>query len=185
MAAGPPGSTLVTVDSNGAGAAPGAAARTTPLDGRLLEPYVSRSYQAGSGALGSFRIDPAPATTRPRMTEQQALAAFEASDAGPRPSGAQTVTVARFGLFSGNVENAPAPDGTLTGTHPVDLEPAWLIVFDGVDLRASGPLRNPDAPSTSGAADPRKGHAVVVISDKTAQPLLAGMTISSGPSGVR
>jgi hypothetical protein len=157
----------------------------SPPGSRLQQPYVTVSYQPGLAALGSFRVDPAPDVVRPRLTEAQALAAFEASDAGSRPGGEEIVTVARFGLFSGNPPNAPAPDGTLTGLHPVEREPAWLIVLDGVTLRSGGAARNPDAPSTSIPEVPRVGHAVVVISDATGEAVLPGISIASGPSGVR
>lgn len=158
-----------------------------PTDGRLRQSYVTPSYQPGSGALASFRVDPAPSSIQPRLSEAQVLAAFDASDAAPRPYGSDYVTIVRFGLFSGNVSDPPAPDGTLTGSHPVEGEPAWLVVFDGIRLREGGPARNPDTPPVEqGSTAPtelRTGHAASVISDSTAR-LLSGYTISSGPSGM-
>ena len=160
-----------------------------PADGRLRQPYVTPSYQPGSGALSSFRVDPAPSSVQPRLSEAQVLAAFDTSDAAPRPYGSDYVTIVRFGLFSGAVANPPAPDRTLTGSYLVEGEPAWLVVFDGVRQREGGAARNPDtspidqrstAPS---AGEPRTGHAVAVISDSTAR-LLSGYAISSGPAGV-
>ena len=161
-----------------------------PADGRLRQPYVTPSYQPGSGALASFRVDPAPSSVQPRLSEAQVLAAFDVSDAAPRPSGSDYVTIVRFGLFSGNVANPPAPDRTLTGSHPVEGEPAWLVVFDGIRLQESGAARNPDAlPVDAGSAAPpveqrRIGHGAAVISDSTAQ-LLSGYMTASGPAGVR
>ncbi len=161
-----------------------------PADGRLRQPYVTPSYQPGSGALASFRVDPAPSSVQPRLSEAQVLAAFDGSDAAPRPYGSDYVTIVRFGLFSGNVANPPAPDRTLTGSHPVEGEPAWLVVFDGIGLRESGAARNPDAPpvdqgSTSPSVEQRRiGHGAAVISDSTAQ-LLSGYMTASGPAGVR
>jgi hypothetical protein len=161
-----------------------------PADGRLRQPYVTPSYQPGSGALASFRVDPAPSSVQPSLSDAQVLAAFDVSDAAPRPSGSDYVTIVRFGLFSGNVSNPPAPDGNLTGSHPVEGEPAWLVVFDGIRLRESGAARNPDAPpvdqgSTAPPGEQRRiGHGAAVISDSTAQ-LLSGYMTASGPAGVR
>ena len=161
-----------------------------PADGRLRQSYVTPAYQPGSGALASFRMDPAPSSVQPRVSEAQVLAAFDVSDAAPRPSGSDYVTIVRFGLFSGNVANPPAPDRTLTGSHPVEGEPAWLVVFDGIRMRESGAARNPDAPpvdqgSTAPPVEQRRtGHGAAVISDSTAQ-LLSGYMTASGPSGVR
>lgn len=160
-----------------------------PADGRLRRSYVTPSYQPGSGALASFRVDPAPSSLQPRLSEAEVLAAFDASDAAPRPYGSDYVTIVRFGLFSGNVSNAPAPDGTLTGSRPVEGEPAWLVVFDGIRLREGGAARNPDAPpvdqgSTAPTVEERRtGHAAAVISDSTAR-LLSGYTMASGPAGI-
>jgi len=160
-----------------------------PADGRLRQPYVTPSYQPGSGALSSFRVDPAPSSVQPRLSEAEVLAAFDASDAAPRPFGSDYVTIVRFGLYSGAVANPAAPDGTLTGSHLVEAEPAWLVVFDGVRLRERGPARNPDtSPTDQGstgptAGEPRTGHAVAVLSDFTAR-LVSGYTISSGPAGI-
>lgn len=81
-----------------------------PADGRLGQPYVTPSYQPGSGALASFRVDPAPSSVQPRLTEAEVLAAFDASEAAPRLYGCDYLTIVRFGLFSGNVANPPAPD---------------------------------------------------------------------------
>ncbi len=159
-------------------------------DGRLRQPYVTPSNQPGSGALASFRVDPAPSSVQPSLSEAQVLAAFDVSDAAPRPYGSDYVTIVRFGLFSGNVANPPAPDRTLAGSHPVEGEPAWLVVFDGIRLRESGAARNPDAPpvdqgSTAPPVEQRRiGHGAAVISDSTAQ-LLSGYMTASGPAGVR
>ena len=158
-----------------------------PADGRLRQSYVAPSYQPGSGALASFRVDPAPSSVQPRLSEAEVLTAFDASDAAPRPYGSDYVTIVRFGRFSGNVANPPAPDRALTGSHPVEGEPAWLVVFDGIRLRESTPARNPDAPPVDqGSTAPtvrRTGHAAAVLSDSTAR-LLSGFTISSGPAGL-
>lgn len=168
---------------------PTTAIEQAPADGRLRQPYVTPSYQPGSGALASFRVDPAPASVQPRLTETQVLAAFDSSDAAPRPYGSDYVTIVRFGLFSGNVSDPPAPDRTLTGSHPVKGEPAWLVVFDGIRLLERGPARDPGAPAyDQGSTTPtveerRTGHAAAVIRDSTAR-LLSGYTISSGPAGI-
>ena len=173
-------------------ARPGPTTRSleAPADGRLRQAYVTPSYQPGSGALASLRVDPAPSSVQPMLTEAQVLAAFDASDAAPRPYGSDYVTIVRFGLFSGNVANPPALDRTLTGSHPVDGEPAWLVVFDGIRLREGGAARNPDAPpvdqgSTAPAVEERRiGHGAAVISDSSAQ-LLSGYMTASGPAAVR
>lgn len=173
--------TAPTVASpNGGLASPTTADGHVPADGRLRQPYVSPSYQPGSGALGSFRVDPAPDAVRPRMGEAQVLAAFDASDAAPRPPGSDHVTIVRFGLFSGNVSNPPGPDGKLTGTHPLHEERAWLVVFDGIELRDGG---GPAIPVDGPTVPTRTGYAVAIIGDDEGE-LLGGLMMTAGSSGV-
>jgi hypothetical protein len=59
--------------------------------------------------------------------------AFEATEFGRGKS-------ARFyfGLYTGNEPNPNAPDGTLTGVHPVTDVPAWLAFIDDQTFPASG-----------------------------------------------
>lgn len=172
-------------------------------DGRLTRPYTSASYQPDSGALGSFRVDPAPTAITPRMSAEQALAAVVATEAGWFPASSDRTTIVRFGLFTGNVSNPPAPDHTLTGSHPVAGEPAWVVVVEGVNVSPSGGGRAGSAISTNGPSDagttapaisttltatpetPVKGYAVTVLSDATGE-LLTGLSITGGgSSGVR
>lgn len=149
-------------------------------DGRLRRSYLAPGYRSDSGALGNFRVDPAPDTLVPQSTEADVLRAFKASEAGSIGSQPGTTTIARFGLFTGNVANPPASDGRLTGTHPVEGQPAWIILVDGVKfMRSGGADRNPDAVATTRAPSDPHSYAVTAVSDSDGR-LLTGLLITGG-----
>lgn len=150
-------------------------------DGRLRRSYLTPGYRSDSGALGNFRFDPAPDTLASQSTEADVLRAFKASEAGSIGSQPGTTTIARFGLFTGNVANPPASDGRLTGAHPVEGQPAWIILVDGVKfMRSGGADRNADAvPTTRAPSDPPDSYAVTAVSDSDGR-LLTGLLITGG-----
>lgn len=98
---------------------------------------VDRGYAPELHALGKYRMDPAPTSAQPRLSESEALDAFaQGPTGGFLREGAHPF--ARFGLFSG--EHAPqAPDGSYGESLPVSLRPAWLVVVSGVESVAHGP----------------------------------------------
>jgi hypothetical protein len=145
--------------------------------------------------LSSYRVDPAPEDLKPALSQADAIRAFEATDAASVAHQAGTTVIVRFGLFTGSVPNPPAPDHTLTGTHQVQQQPAWLILIDGVqpvpsrggavnppEVLGLSPAGAPTAATTiTTAAGPEivTGHAVAVITDPEGR-LLTGLTITGG-----
>ena len=160
-----------------------------PEDGRLHRSYLPEGYRADSIALSSFRVDPAPADTVPRLSLADALRSFEATPAASVARQAGTTVVLRFGLFTGNVANPLAPgSNALTGSHELRAEPAWLVLIDGVRSSPSGggavgpsevgATVNPSAPGiTAPPPNIGVGYAVTVIADADGR-LLTGMTIT-------
>lgn len=119
--------------------------------------------------MGSWRMDVAPAAMTPHLSRAQALALFQSSDAGRMTKQPNTTTTLRFGLFSGNAPNPNAPDGRLTGSHPIGPLPGWIALVDGVEMLSSGggvPPGMPSSPKT-----PVKGYALIVISDQDGRDL--------------
>jgi hypothetical protein len=172
----------VTAGSPGVAALPSPTGAPPPADDRLQAPYVASGYGADSACLCSFRVLPAPAQVGPRLTGEQALAAFDAAGAGPLPA-APTAATVRFGLFDGNVSNPPGAGGRLTGVHPVREEPAWMIVFDGIRLRSASAAIVSGGDGAPPGLPERTGYAVAVVSDATGA-LLSELTMTGGSSGV-
>ena len=83
-------------------------------------------------------------------------------------------TLARFGLFTGNVINPPAADGTLTGTDLVEGLPAWLIVVDGLTMMPAGSSLN-----RAGGASEGPVYAAAAISDVD-RTSLSGVIMAGG-----
>jgi hypothetical protein len=102
-----------------------------------LAVVVDHGYTPELHALGNYRMDPAPTSVLPRLSESEALDAFaQGPTGGFLREGAHAF--ARFGLFSG--EHAPqAPDGGYGESVPVSLRPAWLVVVSGVESVAHRP----------------------------------------------
>ena len=75
-------------------------AASPPATGRLTRPF-DQCYGPKDYSLGNYRRDPAPGSTRPRMTPRQVLNALYRSSDAPfaRETGAHVIT--RFGLFTG------------------------------------------------------------------------------------
>ncbi len=194
------GSVVRGAGAGAAAAVPAATRPTTigspvPDDGRLRRAYVPVGYRPGDGSLSSYRVDPPPDDVTPALSRADAVRAFEATDAALVVHQAGTTVMARFGLFTGNVLNPPAPDHALTGTHQVQQLPAWLILIDGVRSSPSGggtvdppamlgvsPAGAPTVATTvTTAAGDRivTGYAVAVITDPEGG-LLTGLTIAGG-----
>ncbi|MDQ6945735.1 MAG: hypothetical protein M3256_05535 [Actinomycetota bacterium] len=168
---------------------------TAPDDGRLHRSYIPVGYRPGDSSLSSYRVDPAPEDLKPALSQADAVRAFEVTDAASVAHQAGTTVIVRFGLFTGSVLNPPAPDHTLTGTHQVQQQPAWLILIDGVrSFPSRGGAANPPeilgvspagataaATTITTAPGPEivTGHAVAVITDPEGR-LLTGLTITGG-----
>jgi hypothetical protein len=101
-----------------------------------LAVVADRGYAPELHALSNYRMDPAPTSTLPRLSESEALDAFAGAHGDFLREGAHAF--ARFGLFSG-VHAPQAPDGSHGESLPVSLQPAWLVVVSGVESVAHGP----------------------------------------------
>jgi hypothetical protein len=137
-----------------------------PATGRLTQPF-DEGYGPKDYSLGNYRMDPAPGSTRPRMTPQQVLnALYRSSDASfAREAGAHVIT--RFGLFSGF--DARAKNGNYGPTRAVIRRPAWLVVISGVPMTSlGGPAPAPG--HTRPPETPGPGWTLIVIYDDTGQP---------------
>ena len=147
---------------------------TVPYDGRLHVAVVPESYAVDSEAMASWRMDPAPAELRAALSVDEVRAAFEHSDFG-RGTDARYY----FGLFTGNQPNPNAPDGTLTGVHPVADVPAWLVVIDDLEMFPSGggyaPGHTPPTPQ-----QPVQGWAWTQLRDASGAPTLTGFEETGG-----
>jgi hypothetical protein len=113
---------------------------------RLGEGWTTPGYDPASAALGTFRVDPPPSSAAPRRSAQQAitLAAHTGNVSVNAPG---TRTVARFGLFTGNlVIIGTDANHTLQGARRVTDVPAWLVVTDGAELPVEGPPPGPAPP---------------------------------------
>jgi hypothetical protein len=106
------------------------------------------------------------------MTRADAIAAFKASSSGGLTNQPGNSTVAAyFGLFTGNAANPSAPDGRLTGSHPIGPLPAWLVVVDGLKIVGSGGGGvSPGSPPTTQEL-PGPGYALNVLRDGDGQNL--------------
>jgi hypothetical protein len=154
---------------------------TTPYDGRLHVPFQTAEYAEGSASMGSWKIDVAPAEVQPKMTADQVVTRFQAGDFGRSFKREAGTFRAYFGVFHGNAPNPNAPDGRLTGTHPIGGVAAWLILVEGISGAPSGPAL------PAGVARPSEGpmpiHAFTVYSDDPVAPLvLTGLQEEGGPS---
>jgi len=118
-----------------------------PADERLHQPWATPGFSSDSQALADFRLDPAPANTRPRLADAQARSYATHNPGGAAANGPQTVV--RFGLFTGNLVIVGAdPNHTLQGSRRVVDQPAWIVATSGLDLNvgSSGPPPGPGAP---------------------------------------
>jgi hypothetical protein len=168
-----------------------------PDDGRLHRPYQTEEYRytGASASMGSWRMDVAPAGVSPRLSRDAAIAMYNASPDGGITRQSGTTTRAFFGLFSGNAPNPSAPDGRLTGTHPIGPVPAWLFLVEGLELAPTGqgvagggplvPGAQPtttNASTTTSALPTSAGYAVAVLSDPDGR-LLTGLQESGSGAG--
>jgi hypothetical protein len=140
---------------------------------RLAEAWATPGYDPGSQALGTFRVDPAPSSAAPRRSAQQAitLAAHTGNVSVNAPG---TRTVARFGLFTGNlVIIGTDANHTLQGARQVSDVPAWLVVTDGVEVVGfgGGQLPGASAPTVAPCPSATHGSQVSVIGDADGQEL--------------
>lgn len=137
---------------------------------RLQEGWATPGYDPGSPALGTFRVDPAPPSAAPRRSAHEAIAiAATTGNVSANTSG--TRTVARFGLFTGNlVIVGTDANHTLQGARRVSGVPAWLVVTDGVEVVNFGGGAPPlppgvSAPSVAPCPSAARGAQATVIGD--------------------
>jgi hypothetical protein len=132
-------------------------------------------------------MDVAPPDVSPQLSRDAALAMYDRSPDGGLTRQSGTTTRAFFGFFTGNAPNPNAPDGTLTGTHPIGPVPAWLFLVEGLTLEpggagsvSAGPGPTPTGPPTTAATG--QGYAIAVLSDPVGQ-LLTGLSETGSGSG--
>jgi len=153
---------------------------------RLDAPWATPHYDPNSQALADFRMDPATSAVAPRLSGEQAIAAVTHAGSQSGSGAAGTRTVARFGLFTGNlVVVGTDPNHTLQGARKVAGVPAWLVVTDGIAVGISAgpfPMVTPST-STSTPCPPLDGAGVTVIADQDGQSLAneAGNSFQSVP----
>jgi hypothetical protein len=113
-------------------------------------------------------MDPAPADIHPSMTADQAVAAAGRGGQSGPPITTNADTVARFGLFTGNVVNVGHDaNHTLQGSTRMTGLAAWVVMTTNVESTPYGPAHS-SCPIPPGAA-------VAVIRDADGD-LLANMT---------
>ena len=138
---------------------------------RLVGAWATPGYDPTSTALGDFRVDPAPADLRPRLTVPSATG-IAAHDLGGEIATPGTRTVARFGLFTGNlVIVGTDANHTLEGSRRVTAIPAWLIVTDGVEMDSTGGPPPGPGPTVAPCPSALTGAAADVVGDADGQPL--------------
>jgi hypothetical protein len=119
---------------------------STPNE-RLREGWTTPGYDPGSQALATFRLDPAPPSAAPRRSAREAIA-LAVHTGNVSVNGPGTRTIARFGLFTGNlVIIGTDANHTLEGARRVKDVSAWLVVTDGAELPVGGPAPPPPGPA--------------------------------------
>jgi len=146
-----------------------------PAGSRLVG-SIDQGYRPGLLSLGNYRMDPAPLSITPRLTEVRAIHVLATSDAKAylRLPGARTI--ARFGLFSG-AEATPTQTGSIGQPHVIKARPAWLVIISGLTVFPVGGVILPR--SAQPTPTPAHGWLLAVVYDDTGA-LHNGLTITSG-----
>jgi hypothetical protein len=139
------------VENAGAHAA-GAVSQDVPVVAERLAARV---------AYGSSRLAPPPASAKPRMTANSALAAFAATKLYPGAAAAATSRQVMFAEYT-NTELPPPVDARVS-PKSVTAE-VWVVVFHGYpDVRAGAPRKQ---------APPEIHDIVAIVADLTGQVLV-------------